>query len=103
MRALHQGSLGREPSARTVMRYRREVKRGNWAKMVNEVVLSVKSIRNNFFRLRSGEPLGENEGSRLYLFGRYLLFVTPLFQARPGQSVLIDPFSKITRNINHTI
>ena len=65
--------MGRRPSARTVQEYRKQVKRGDWSKMVDEMVKTVKSISANYRLRHTGRPLGENEGSKLYLFGKYLL------------------------------
>lgn len=94
MLGLHKAALGRDPSARSVRRYRKEVKRGDWAKMVREMVLTMKSIRRNCLQRQAGQPLEENEGSRLYLFGKYLLLELQHFQARLCRLVSIDPLAK---------
>ena len=72
MYGFHEAATGRKPSDRTVQGYRKEVKSGNWEKMVKEMELTVASISSNYRLRHTGRPLGENEASKLYLFGNYL-------------------------------
>lgn len=95
MYAFHEASIEQKPSARTVQEYRKEVKRGDWNKLVDEMIKTVASISSNYRLRHCGRPLGENEGSKLYLFGKYLLKVFEnYFQARINQFEWFDPFSK---------
>ena len=89
MCALHKTALGNEPTARTLLRYLKDARYATWEKMHAEVDKTLASIKRNYSLRKFGQALGENEGSKLYLFGE--LEFPP---ARLRQFVSIYHFSK---------
>ena len=74
MCALHEAALGRAPTARTLLRYRKDAKRATWSKMHADVDRTLASILRNYQLRKSGRHLVENEASKLYLFGELNAF-----------------------------
>ena len=69
MEGIHTAALGTAPTARTLLRYRKDAKRATWDKMHSEVDRTLASILRNYNLRKSGRHLEENEASKLYLFG----------------------------------
>lgn len=83
MFGLHEGCTGRKPPELMVQKYRRDVKRVIWDLMVEDMERTCKSISRNYNLRHSGQALGENESSKLYLFGKYLCFSSNYLPAMP--------------------
>ena len=69
MVAFHEACTGRKPSAHSLMYYRKLAKRGTWSKMHGEFDRTLASIQRNRNLRQTGQHLGMNESSKLYLFG----------------------------------
>ena len=70
---LHEAALGRPPSPRTLLGYRKLVKRGTWSKVQDEIDRTLASIRRNYNLRQTGQHLGMNEASKLNLFGEFYI------------------------------
>ena len=83
MFGMHEACTGRKPSEGMAQNYRRYAKRANWDLMVQDMDKTCRSISWNYNLRHSGQALGENESSKLYLFGRYLYCLSKYLRAMP--------------------